>query len=177
MPFLATARHRYGSCRDANRIEQPERYPVDASLLAVISNILSAAFSGIGLLLATIGLTQAAAAIRVRRRHRPLRDGSGLDEKVRRVASMSRELIGLNSEIRDEFALRLAEVERLKREATTAQEIAGINAEAMKAAESLLAGVVNQNARGDRIFQVVVAVIGFAAGVGATFVIQAITGT
>jgi hypothetical protein len=45
----------------------------------------------------------------------------------------------------------------------------------MKTAESILASVVKKNARGNRIFQIVVAVISFGAGIGTTFLIQAVT--
>ncbi len=105
---------------------------------------------------------------------------STLDEKVAHVANMSRDLARLNSEIRQEFELQMVEVKRLQTDATNAREVASLSDQALSAAEALVASqmerALTKAGRADRLFQIVVAIISFVVGIGATLIIQAITG-
>jgi biopolymer transport protein ExbB/TolQ len=93
-----------------------------------------------------------------------------LEVKIESVASMSRDLIRLNSEIQDEFKLQTTATERLKKEAKTAADIAALNSEALEAARSLVESEMNaalkRSARPARALQIVLTMVGFVLGVG-----------
>ncbi|GAA1449016.1 hypothetical protein [Leifsonia poae] len=103
-----------------------------------------------------------------------------LDKKITELSRLSERLSQLSSEVTDEFTIRLAEVNRLKAEAADAENIAAISRPALLSAQSLVRSELNEalrkDGRADRLFQVVVAFVSFAAGVGATLVIGAISG-
>jgi hypothetical protein len=103
-----------------------------------------------------------------------------IESKIRDVARMSGSISQLNGEIQAELDLQRIETERLKKEATTAQEVSAMNAEALAAARTLvqseLQTVLKVNGKADRRFQVIVAAISFALGVGATILLQSLTG-
>ncbi len=101
--------------------------------------------------------------------------------KVRTVQTLSDLLSRLNLEIRSEFEVQLAEVERLQQKADDAKAIASLNDKALKAAETLIASqmdrALKQNSRTDRVFQILLAMGGAVVGIIATLLIQALTGS
>ncbi|MEN2739681.1 hypothetical protein ABCS02_17960 [Microbacterium sp. X-17] len=103
-----------------------------------------------------------------------------LDMKIRELSRLSEQLSQLSSEVTDEFRIRLAEVDRLKTEAENAENIAAISRPALLSAQSLVRSELNEalrkNGRADRGFQIVVAFISFAAGVGASLLIGVLAG-
>lgn len=104
-----------------------------------------------------------------------------LDKKIQLVAVTTGELSRLNDEIKAEFQLQLIEVEKLQREAEDAKGAAALHKEAAEAVQTLVKSgmreVSKENAKRDRLFQILLSAFFFVLGIGATLIIQAITGS
>lgn len=102
---------------------------------------------------------------------------SPLEDKLQRVLDLSNELNALNTEVKAEFDLQLAATQRAKREAEHAIALAALTKEQQEAAAALVRSQVGQafdeNKKGDRLFQIVVAVVAFLAGAVMSWVLQA----
>lgn len=103
-----------------------------------------------------------------------------LAKKLDLIAVTSAQLARLNTEVQAEFELQRTETERLQAQAEDARAAASLNREQQEAVQSLvrsqMRAVAKEGVWGERWFQIVLSVVFFGLGIGATLILQAVTG-
>lgn len=151
----------------ANRIDRLEGISVDFEVV----QLLSFAIGATGTALAA----RVAFAVFDRFRRRQLEDAepkATLEYKLSLISTLSGELSRLNAEIQEEFDRQLEETKTLKGEAAAARALANQHADAVEATDARLEKALRRTTRTERAFQIVLAVIIYALGIGSTLLIQ-----